>query len=148
TGRLLALRKSGAATFSKGKRAEDGPRFHSEKSAHLPRKVSFPTYMPPEMTESYFIPPSADDGTPCRRAFGQIAGARPGGCFRVLQVKVLVFQRAAIRLGRAGRDPLEGVAPKRPAVGGTGHDAFLVTHHLLLIQGTAAGAVGTAGFHI
>lgn len=69
-------------------------------------------------------------------------------CFTVSDLKILVLQGAEICLGGAGRDALEGIVPKGPAVGAGGHDALLVTDHLLLVQGTAAGTVDTAGLDL
>ena len=73
---------------------------------------------------------------------------RPPAVFVVSNLKILVLQGAEIRLGGAGRDALEGIVPKGPAVGAGGHDALLVTDHLLLVQGAAAGAVDTAGLDL
>ena len=73
---------------------------------------------------------------------------RPPAVFVVSNLKVLVLQGAEIRLGGAGRDALEGIVSKGTAVGAGGHDAFLVADHLRLVQGTAAGAVDTAGLDL
>ena len=64
------------------------------------------------------------------------------------QLKVLVLQLTEIRLSRAGRNPLQGVIAEGAAAGAGGHDALFVAHHLTVVQGAAAGAVGAAGVNV
>ena len=69
------------------------------------------------------------------KAVNKTAGGRLLFCCVKFENPLVLQGALKSRLGGAGRDTLEGIVSKGPAVGTGGHDAFLVTDHLFLVKG-------------
>jgi len=65
----------------------------------------------------------------------------------ISQLKILIRQGSSCQLDGAGRYPLQRIIPESSTVGATGHDSFLGTDYLVLIQLASSGAVGAAGLN-